>query len=359
MKKFAMWGMVVLILFSLIGCGSKQNETINEYKREARYFYEQVDLILNNLNVIEEADNSISNIEDGFFASTLQRTLFRSVCLENLISINQYYNGLEISTVEMENLYADVSSDDEINNIKEVVNALDSECDSLKNLLKNATEYNSDFTDKYNASIGNIMAQAELLYNYVGNVESAIHNMENGTDNEYQDELDEIEQIMLEENDTEAVLQERDANNPVLVGECVNIKFLDFLYNKKADGSPCIVECNITFKSYDKDTGVVCLNFEIVSSETSEAVHVDDRMSSLVYALVDENMTRNFVGYDGVYREDTGSTLISVYEKGNVDCYINVSSNNFLQIVYSPPTEDNISGKNQFYSENTLWFELK
>lgn len=30
-------------------------------------------------------------------------------------------------------------------------------------------------------------------------------------------------------------------------------------------------------------------------------------------------MTRSFVEYDGVYREDTGSTLISVYEKGNVE----------------------------------------
>ena len=82
-------------------------------------------------------------------------------------------------------------------------------------------------------------------------------------------------------------------------------------------------------------------------------------MFSLVYALVDENMVRSFVGYEGVYREDTDSTLISVHEMGNIDCCINVGNNTYLQIVYSPPTEDNIGGKNQFYSESTLWFELK
>ncbi|MDE7253792.1 MAG: hypothetical protein K2O32_12735 [Acetatifactor sp.] len=185
---------------------------------------------------------------------------------------------------------------------------------------------------------------------------SETHNSEQTISDVAQEELEQIDQT---ENDSEAVLQERDANNPVVVGESVNIKYLDYLYNKKSDGSPCIVECNITFKSYDKDAGVVCLNYEIVSSETSEAVHVDDKMSSLIYALVDENMTKSFVQSDGVYREDTGSSLISVYETGNVDCCINVSNKNFLQIIYSPPTEDNISGKNQFYSENTLWFELK
>lgn len=349
----------VLLLMILASCGSKNDEEIEQYKSEAHYFYIQVDGIIQNINVIEDMDSTTSIVEDNFFSSTLNKAVFRSICLENLISVNQYYYGLDISNEQMKDLYNTIPQNEEIDKIRDIIDGLNAECMNFKKMLEDATEYNSNFIDEYNSAVDNIKVQANILYNYVDGVESAVHNLENNIGDVYQEELDQIEQTMLEENDSEAVLQERDANNPVLVGESVNIKFLDFLYNKKADGSPCIVESNITFKSYDKDSGVVCLNFEIVSSETSEAVHVDDRMSSLVYALVDENMTRSFVGYDGVYREDTGSTLISVYEKGNVDCCINVSNNNFLQIVYSPPTEDNISGKNQFYSETTLWFELK
>lgn len=354
--------LVVLCVFLIIilsSCGSKNEEEIEQYKSEAHYFYIQVDGIIQNINIIEGMDSAAGIAEDNLFSSTLNKAFFRSICLENLISVNQYYNGLDISIEQMRDLYSAIPQNEEVDKMRDIIDGLNTECMNLKKLLEDATEYNSNFIDEYNSVIGSITAQTDILYGYVDGVESAVHYSENNISDVYQKELDQIEQTMLGENDSEAVLQERDANNPVLVGESVNIKFLDFLYNKKADGSPCIVECNITFKSYDKDDGVVCLNFEIVSSETSEAVHVDDRMSSLVYALVDENMTKSYVEYEGVYREDTGSTLISVYEKGNVDCCINVNSNNFLQIIYSPPTEDNINGKSQFYSEDTIWFELK
>ena len=67
MKRLVKWSMVVFMLVSFAGCGSEQNEAIEAYKSEARYYYEQVDAILENLNVIEEMDNSMNNIEDGFF----------------------------------------------------------------------------------------------------------------------------------------------------------------------------------------------------------------------------------------------------------------------------------------------------
>ena len=106
------------------------------YKSEARYYYEQVDAILENLNVIEEMDNSMNNIEDGFFASTLNKAMFRSTCLENLISVSQYYYGLEVSMEQMIDLYNTIPQKEEIDNMKEIIDGLDSSCNDLKRYWK-------------------------------------------------------------------------------------------------------------------------------------------------------------------------------------------------------------------------------
>ena len=149
MKRLVKWSMVVFMLVSFAGCGSEQNEAIEAYKSEARYYYEQVDAILENLNVIEEMDNSMNNIEDGFFASTLNKAMFRSTCLENLISVSQYYYGLEVSMEQMIDLYNTIPQKEEIDNMKEIIDGLDSSCNDLKKVLEGATEYNSDFLDRY------------------------------------------------------------------------------------------------------------------------------------------------------------------------------------------------------------------
>ena len=39
MKRLVKWSMVVFMLVSFAGCGSEQNEAIEAYKSEARYYY--------------------------------------------------------------------------------------------------------------------------------------------------------------------------------------------------------------------------------------------------------------------------------------------------------------------------------
>lgn len=362
MKKIAVWIMMVLLLFGLIGCGSKQDEIIERYKSEARYYYEQVNGIITELNVIEDIDNSIENMEDNYFSITLSNAMFRGACLENLISVNQYYSGLDTGIKQMESLYNSISHNKEISEIQEIVDEIDVKCNDLKKLLEESKEYDSDFENEYNCYMDDITKQMNILYGFVVNEESAVHNIE--ANNEYQEQLDEIEQVKLNEKEQEELLPNRDVNNPVLEGESVNIKFLDFSERNVKGDCPCTVDCNIKFKSYDEDTKTACLNFEILSSETSSAVYVGDGISggsSLVYIFVDENLAATFAGYDAVYGEETWDTYISAYEGGNVDCNVNVQDYSYLQISYSPATEENkkLSRENKYCTEEIIWFKLK
>lgn len=347
------------------GCGSKQDETVGKYKSEARYYYEQVNGIIAELNVIEEIDDNIESLEDKFFSATLSNVLFRSSCLENLISVNQYYNGLEISIEQMERLYNSISQNEEIEKIKENIDKIDAKCNDLKMLLEDATEYDPDFTDKYISCIDDITEQMNILYSYVKNEKSAVHAIE--ANNEYQEQLDEIEQMILGEKQKQ---QEDELsikghmNNPILEGESININFLNYAQRETAQDAPDTVNCNITFKSYDKEMNVVCLNFEIISSETNIAVNVGGGIlynSSLVYILVDENLATTFVDYDAVYGKEIWNTYINAYAGGNVDCNVNVKDSCYLQINYAPATEENrkSSSEKNRWTEEVIWFKLK
>lgn len=290
MKKFNVWIMMILMLFGLIGCESEseqvqeeeqiqeqeQNDIIGRYKSEARYYYEQVNSIITELNVIEEVDNSIENIEDNFFSDTLCNATFRTVCLENLTFVNQYYNALDICSEQMESLYDSVSQNEEINEIHDIVVEMDTQCNDLKKLLEESMVYDSDFKEEYNNYVNEITNKMSILFSFVEDAESAVHSIE--TNNEYQEELEEVEQIITDEMEREELLPNRDVNNPILEGEVINIKFLDSS-GENASGDPYTVDCNITFKSYDKENQTVCLNFEIISSEQSSAVHVGNIIS--------------------------------------------------------------------------------
>ena len=355
MKKFAMWSMIVLILFPLIGCGSKQNEAIEGYKSEARYYYEQVDAILKNLDVIEEMDSSINNIEDGFFASTLNKALFRSVCLENLISVSQYYNGLEISIEQIRNLYDTISQNEEVDDIKEIIDELYSRCNDLKTLLEDATEYDSNFIDRYNSVIEDITAQANALYGYVDGTESAVHSIEAGKEaiNKYEEELENHEKELAEDNSLGS------QSHPLSVGDSVEVSFIDYGAGRKND-SWYVATGRFTYKG--NADGVVNLNFELVDQEAGTGIVLGPQYGSgFTFMLVNEDLQKDYVPYEGgAYRTEDENAYIAVLEGGNIDFSVKIENDtSYLAFSYVEVTEDNLNVSNLISAtERILWIKV-
>lgn len=356
MKKFAIWSMIVCILFSVTGCGSKENEIIEKYKSEARYYYEQVDGILKNLNVIDETNKSMSNVEDGFFSATLKKALFRSICLESLISINQYYNGLEVGSEEMENLYMTISTSKEIDNIKVVIDELASECSDLKELLENATEYDSDFIDKYSSDIESIEAQAKLLYSYVDGVESAVHSIEadKETMDKYEEKLEKYEEELAEDD----LLGSQ--SHPLCVGDSTEVNFIDNGAGRKND-SWYVATGRFTYKG--NADGVVNLNFELVDQEAGTGIVLGPQYGSgFAFMVVDENLQQEYVPYEGgVYRSEDKDEYIAVLKGGNIDFSVKIENDtSYLAIYYVESTEENLNVSNLISAtERILWIKVK
>lgn len=355
MKRLVKWSMVVFMLVSFAGCGSEQNEAIEAYKSEARYYYEQVDAILENLNVIEEMDNSMNNIEDGFFASTLNKAMFRSTCLENLISVSQYYYGLEVSMEQMIDLYNTIPQKEEIDNMKEIIDGLDSSCNDLKKVLEGATEYNSDFLDRYNSNVEDMVEQADALYGYVDSVESAAHNLQ--IDKEivkgYTEELEDNEKNLTEE--TALGSQER----PLCVGDSVEISFIDNGAGRKND-SWYVATGRFTYKG--NEDGVVNLNFELLTQEAGTGITLGNKYGSgFSFMVANENLQQDFVSYeDGVYRSEDKNEYVAVLEGGNIDFSVKTGSDtSYLLIYYVEPTEENMNLSNLISAtEKQLWFKV-
>lgn len=356
MKKFALWCMMVWILFSVTGCSANEKEAIEKYKSEARYYYEQVDGILKNLNVIDEADKSISSVEDGYFSTTLKKALFRGVCLDGLISINQYYNGLEVSAEEMDNLYLSFSTKEEIDNIKVIIDDLASECSDLKKLLENATEYDSDFIDKYSSGIENIEAQAKLLYRYVDGVESAVHDIEadKETMDHYTEEIENHEKE-LAENDLLG-----SQSNPLCVGDSVEVNFIDSGAGRK-DDSWYAATCRFTYKG--NADGAANLNFELVDQEAGTGIVLGPQYGSgFTFMVVNENLQQDYIPYEGgVYRSEDKDGYVAVLNGGNIDFSVKIENDtSYLVIYYVESTKENLNVSNlSSATEKILWIKIK
>ena len=59
-------------------------------------------------------------------------------------------------------------------------------------------------------------------------------------------------------------------------------------------------------------------------------------------------------------KEDDGSYRFSVYESGKLDYCVNIAEGRYLTLDYVPPTENNLNKeKNQYYSEDSIWFDLQ
>lgn len=355
-KKYAMWSMIVLILFLLVGCGSEQNEVIEEYKSEARYYYDQVDAILRNLDIIEKMDNSTNSIENVFFASTLNEALFRSICLENLISTSQYYSGLEICIEQIKNLYNTIPQNEEVDDIKEIIDEIDSKCNDLKKLLEDATEYDSNFTDRYYSDVEDIRAQANALYAYVDGTESAVHSIKTDKEviNKYAEELGNHEKELIEDD----LLGSQ--SRPLCVGDSVEVSFIDNGAGRKND-SWYVATGRFTYKGNTDEA--VNLNFELIDQEAGTGIVLGPKYGyAFTFKVVNEHLQQDYIPYEGgAYRSEDKNEYIAVLEGGNIDISVKIENDtSYLVISYAESTEENLNVSNlRSATEKILWIKVE
>lgn len=200
-------------------------------------------------------------------------------------------------------------------------------------------------------------AETPIIEDVVGLPDEMEEHENTDDDNSVTSAEDEIlDEDPIEDIEEETLLG-KGYDNPLRVGDSINFQYLDYMH-MDAETSQPIVDCIITYNSYQD--GVVHLTFEVVSYVKNTPVIVNESLGSLYYYSIDENLARTFIDYKEIYKEDDGSYRFSVYESGKLDYCVNIAEGRYLTLDYVPPTENNLNKeKNQYYSEDSIWFDLQ
>lgn len=335
---------MIMLIFSTCSCGTKENE----YKSEARFFYDQVDLLFKDASVDAEIEQ-IEFKDMQLFSKTIYEAQVRAICLNELISLSSKMEDVENSYECLQILYLDNKDNQEIKTLTDSIYA------DYRKIVEMLEESDGDsIKEYYQSQISEIQSQNTVLYEYVKNEAGVSHKEvleeKKKIDNKYVDELENLETLSLEN-------EKGSKDNPLNVGESIEISFIDTGSGRKGD-SWYVASCIFTYKG--KENNVANLNFELVDQESEAGVTLGKYGRGFVFKLIDENLSEDFSIYEGVYRTADKNLLIAVNEGGNVDFSVELKDNTaYLTIHYVEVTEDNLKVKNMISATGKkVWIKL-
>lgn len=167
---------LVIVLIVVIGLVIYKNSATQKYKREARYFYEQMQMILENSNAAEKF-SSVEFDKDSMdiFLNTYRDISLSAICLDESVKTLSYSKALDNSYERLNRLYVEKKS---LNEIKQNIDSMYLKYKELRELLFNPGD-NATFERRYSEYIEYFENSNTELYEYVRNIRSASHNDEN------------------------------------------------------------------------------------------------------------------------------------------------------------------------------------
>lgn len=342
---------VVVALSLMCACSTKKVEDVR-YKKEARFFYEQIMSILK----YSKADEEVSKIEvvdAQMFSNRIYDAQVSAVCLNELIKTSQYYQKLDNSYKCLQVLFFENEENQEI---KYLTDSIYSEYKYVVEILEN--EDVDLIEENYAEKINGIKELSDNLLAYVKDIEGMT----------YIEEID-VEDIPMTSNEgveeisEEVEIVDKDKpgrkDNPLHEGDSIEINFINNEAGRKGDSW---YSASGVFTHKGIKDGTIELGFELTYEESGKPIYLDDTFGiDFSYRLVNEALSEDFIEYEGVYKSDDGNPYISVYEGGNVDYCIKLKDNTkYLVIWYVESSEYNLNLKNMYNAETSaIWLEIK
>lgn len=341
----------VVALSLLCACSTKKEEDVR-YKKEARFFYEQITSILKYSNADEEV-SKIEVVDAQMFSGTIYNAQVSAICLNELIKTSQYYQKIDNSYKCLQVLFFE---NEENYEIKYLTDSIYSEYKYIVEILENE---DVDLIEKnYAEKINGIKELSDNLLTYVKDIEGMTYIEEidvediSMTSNEGIEEVSEEVAIVDEEK-----LGSKD--NPLREGDSIEINFINKEAGRKEDSW---YSASGIFTHKGIKDGAIELGFELTYEESGKPIYLDDTFGiAFSYRLVNEALSEDFIEYEGVYKSDDGSPYVSVYEGGNVDYCIKLKdSTKYLVVWYVESSEYNLNLKNMYNAETSaFWLEIK